>query len=108
MGQTICKTCGARFCPCPANMEINGKECETTLATLCSGCESENIGSLYAVCGNCGGPIFPGSHVAAPPGIAGEPVIFHTTYECSPPGGTFYGYWGDGKLVSSFNKIEQR
>jgi hypothetical protein len=60
------------------------------------------------VCANCGEPIPPNSQVVVlKKNRDGSFMVCHTTYDCSPPGGAFYGFWGEGKLVSSFDKIEQ-
>ena len=59
------------------------------------------------ICVNCGGIIAPNTQVGVIQGPNGTSLICHTTYECSPPGGSHYGFWGDGVLVSAFRKIEQ-
>lgn len=66
-----------------------------------------NAKDYGAICGNCGGRIPPNSPVSVLVGAGDERIILHSTYECSPPGGAFYGFWGEGELVSSFERIEQ-
>lgn len=59
-------------------------------------------------CAYCGGVISPGDQVGVLPTAPGEPVqVCHTRYDCSPPGNTRYGVWGEGELRSSFMGIEQ-
>lgn len=60
-----------------------------------------------AVCFNCGELIYPDTQVGVMMGENGERLYCHTTFECSPAGNTFYGYWGEGELVSSFENVEQ-
>lgn len=59
------------------------------------------------ICANCGGIILPGEQVGVMQTGGAEPVICHTTLECSPAGNTHYGIWGNGRLLSSFDDIEQ-
>lgn len=62
---------------------------------------------LSATCANCGGPIPPNTQVAVMIGQGGQRLVCHAEYNCSPPGGAFYGFWGEGRLVSTYEKIEQ-
>ncbi len=60
-----------------------------------------------ALCANCGEEIGPNSHVGVMIGRKGERLICHTSLECSPAGNTCYGFWGEGRLVSLFENVEQ-
>ena len=57
-------------------------------------------------CGNCGKPIEPNQQVSVIETDDGI-VICHSSYFCSPAGSARYGYWGEGKLESLFDQIEQ-
>ena len=67
-------------------------------------CEILPDGSV--LCGNCGKPIPPNTTVSVIPN-GNNPIICHAEYSCSTAGNARYGYWGEGKLDSRFEKIEQ-
>ena len=103
----ICSACGKSFTVGRANIIVDGRAFSRSLVSRCVDCETGWLNGVAVVCANCGGLILPNSHVGVLKGVNGASLICHTTYECSPPGGAFYGFWGDGRLVSSFEKIEQ-
>ncbi len=107
MMERECMGCQARFVAGPCQIEIGEEIVDRQLAELCADCEAKRLEANCAVCVNCGKLIPPNSQVGVIPGSNGESLICHTTYECSPPGGSHYGFWGEGKLESSFRKIEQ-
>lgn len=57
-------------------------------------------------CANCGKSIEPNSQVSVIDSPNGA-LICHSSYFCSPAGNSRYGFWGDGKLVSVFDDVEQ-
>ena len=107
MTMAECQSCKAPFAPGGAQVKWKGRMQRIELLELCLRCEEERMERLGGVCANCGGLIPPNSQVAVLAGPGGGSVIAHSTYDCFPPGGAYYGYWGEGRLVSCFDKIEQ-
>lgn len=107
MNNFTCDYCSARSAKGKSILNINGENIEVVLEKLCPSCETGRIVKLGAMCSNCGGIILPNTQVGVMAVGCGEKLVCHTTYECSPAGGTFYGYWGEGKLLSSFESVEQ-
>jgi len=102
-----CVECGQTFHPGEGEVQWKEGRVATFLEKRCALCEGERLEKLGAPCANCGGPIFPQSQVSVLLGPDGQRQVAHSTFECSPAGGAFYGYWGEGELVASFERIEQ-
>lgn len=88
-------------------VKIGSEKHERKLDIRCAECEADDLLANGISCANCGGFIFPDSQVGVISNQGEDLQVCHTTYECSPAGGTFYGYWGRGKLVSSHTTVEQ-
>ncbi|MDH5638829.1 MAG: hypothetical protein OEZ04_10080 [Nitrospinota bacterium] len=107
MTRRKCADCAKAFGPGEAQILWRGRSVKTELAIRCLPCEEARLEKLGAACANCGGPIFPHTQVSVMVGLGGARQVAHSTFECSPAGGAFYGYWGEGKLESSYERIEQ-
>ncbi len=104
---TTCIECAATFEPGTATLTVGDESVDHLLTNRCAPCETDRATRFGGRCDNCGGLIPPGTQVGVTPTSDGGVRLFHTTFDCSPAGNTFYGVWGDGKLASSFNKVEQ-
>jgi hypothetical protein len=102
-----CKNCKISFTPGEVNFAIEGVQTKWDLRDRCMTCEEKWILKNGTHCENCRGFIYPNSQVGVMIGQSGSRLVCHTTYECSPAGGTFYGFWGEGGLDSSFELVEQ-
>ena len=106
-GKQRCAGCLTPFVPGGASVMVGTSVVEVFLDHHCIECMVKRIVQLGTVCENCSEPIPPNSSISAVPKGGGGYLIFHSTFECSPPGGAYYGYWGEGELLSVYNRVEQ-
>jgi hypothetical protein len=104
---SACEACGRGFDPGAHGAPYDSP---FLLLHVCPACIEAYVRDHGTRCANCGGPIPPHSQVAVydsgEGGGDGAALVGHTTVACNPAGGTFYGYWGRGALVSTFRNIE--
>jgi hypothetical protein len=103
-----CIVCKRTFSPETVEVAVGQETVARELADRCVTCEADYIESTLPGAFTATKVIPPYSQVGViPRGAVESPLVCHTTFECSPPGNTFYGYWGEGKVVSSHDKVEQ-
>ncbi len=102
-----CELCSLDFTPGFEGLRIKGELYEIELTGRCSKCAKVWLEKYSSVCMNCGKLVLPNTQVGVIIGANGVRNVCHVSYGCSPPGGAFYGFWGEGELMSSFEWIEQ-
>jgi hypothetical protein len=102
-----CEACGRAFDPAEHAATYDSP---FLMLRVCPTCIEAYVRRHGTRCANCGGPIPPHSQVAVyhsdEGGSDGAALVGHTTVACNPAGNSFYGYWGKGRLASTFRNIE--
>jgi hypothetical protein len=102
-----CDACGRAFDPGDHGATYDSP---FLMLRVCPACIDAYVVDYGTRCANCGGPIAPHSQVAVyDPGNGGSgegALVGHATVACNPAGNSFYGYWGKGRLTSTFRNIE--